>query len=243
MIYSYEMLGNWGRLGNCLFQLASTISIAFKNNATASFPEWNYQPYFSIPKHFFDNIKGEVDFSGDYLQDYHHFESYKDIIRRYFAAPQSVTDYLRNKYDYIYNPRQLTQHIAVHVRRGDYLNLPLHHPVCGLEYFEQGIEIVSKVCPGWHHQLVVFSDDIEWCKQQELFKDAIFAEHNNPAEDLHLMKRCNAFVISNSTLSWWGAYLSETQNVIVPTPWYGEALQHIDVKNTLILPNWTELNR
>jgi len=244
MIYSYMKLGSNGRLGNQLFQIASTYGIATKNGGYPKFPSWEYQNDFCVPsEHFGSSAQGDVDFGEDYLQDYHNFDSCEYRIKQMFRPSQSIKQFLLYKYRQLLQPATLTQLIGVHVRRGDYVNLPLHHPVCSLEYYEKGIEYVSRLCAGWDKQLVVFSDDIEWCRQQELFKDAVFAEGNTPSQDLHLMSRCNAFVISNSTLSWWAAYLSGNQNVAAPTPWYGPALQHIDVPNTLILPTWKEIER
>jgi len=48
-----------------------------------------------------------------------------------------------------------------------------------------------------------------------------------------LIAKCSDFITSNSTFSWWGAYLSQnhTKRVIAPTPWYGPGLQHISTED------------
>ena len=56
--------------------------------------------------------------------------------------------------------------------------------------------------------------------------------------DLCLISKCEDFVVSNSTFSWWGAWLgrrgrhpnTEYQvggRVIAPVPWYGPGLSHV----------------
>ena len=46
MIVKFSKLGQLGRLGNQMFQIASTIGIAEANGGTAIFPEWSYSKYF-----------------------------------------------------------------------------------------------------------------------------------------------------------------------------------------------------
>ena len=35
------------------------------------------------------------------------------------------------------------------------------------------------------------------------------------------MTQCSDFIISNSTYSWWGAWLADTGTVIAPHVWFG----------------------
>jgi hypothetical protein len=133
MIYSYQNLGRNGRLGNQLWQIASTIGIAIQNNASASFPDWQYRDYFSVPDIYFTNQQGDVDFGLDYLQDLRHFEPQcNSLIREYFKPSKMIDEIIKEKYAGWFNNGDA---IAVHVRRGDYVNLPQHHPVCGMDYY------------------------------------------------------------------------------------------------------------
>lgn len=244
MVYTYKILGNFGRLGNQLFQIASTLGIAFKNQSEASFPDWYYSKYFSIPKTLFDNKDG-TDFSGDYLQDYHYFIDYDSLIKQYFSPSDQTQLALDALLNDLVEERKTNNIVSVHVRRGDYLHLPNHHPVCTNEYFEKAFDFVQKsIFDGF--KIVIFSDDIEWCKQQSIFSEGIFLDNIKSYPDvfdLFAMTYCNAHVISNSTFSWWGAYLSGYNNVIYPDPWYGVELSNIDVDNTLIMPGWNKINR
>ena len=254
-IYSYARLGTWGALGNHLWEIAGTIGIATENFEEASFPKWEYQDDFSVPDNYFSNKPGDIDFSGNYLQDLKHFSHCTDMIRNYFQPSQAIRDLMEVKYADLLALKDTK--IAIHVRRANNLALPNHHPVCSLDYFERALDMMG---PGTK---VVFSDQIDWCRQQSIFKDAYFAEGNDPsidvmlltnmsplalrsaALDLHLMAQMDKFIISNSTFSWWSAWIKNPgkNNVIVPRPWYGPAYSHIDVSTTMIPKDWIELRR
>ena len=73
-------------------------------------------------------------------------------------------------------------------------------------------------------QVVIFSDDPEWCFEQKLFNDDRFlvSQSNSSYHDLYLMTQCADFIIANSTFSWWGAWLSQNpyKEVIYPNRWF-----------------------
>ena len=107
--------------------------------------------------------------------------------------------------------------ISVHVRRGDYVGL---NHACSENYFNSAIQyIMSKVK---NAEFFIFSDDMDWCKKHLSFKSAPnFIDDKYNLEDYHeimLMKYCKHNVISNSSFSWWGAWLNENPNKIVIYP-------------------------
>ena len=122
---------------------------------------------------------------------------------------------------------------SIHVRRGDYLGLPNHHPACPLEYYEEAMKQMddSKI-------FLVFSDDFGWCKENFTNSNVIFIEDNKDYIDLFLMTLCQNNIIANSSFSWWGAWLNQNENkkVIAPNKWFGKAIQH-NTKD-LIPPTW-----
>lgn len=107
---------------------------------------------------------------------------------------------------------------AINVRRGDYLTQPTRHPVITLEYIEEAYKYLPP-----HDVLLVVSDDIEWCKKNIKFPNIVFNETYWDQDALWLLSLCDHFIISNSTFSWWGAWLSRTDNKIVVSPsiWFG----------------------
>ena len=57
-------------------------------------------------------------------------------------------------------------------------------------------------------------------------------------EQILMISLCDNIIISNSTFSWWGAYLSEKNtNVIYPTKWFGPYYKNNKLED-LILDNW-----
>lgn len=108
--------------------------------------------------------------------------------------------------------------ISLHVRRTDYLTSNGYHPVQSLNYYKKALDILGK-----YDSLIVFSDDIEWCRTNLNFERITFCELDNDLHQLWLMSLCHNNIIANSTFSWWGALLNKNLNktVIAPKMWFG----------------------
>lgn len=113
--------------------------------------------------------------------------------------------------------------VSCHVRRGDYLKEPVY-AVCTEDYYKKAItEINNLVSPELY---CVFSDDIQWCKDNLINvigdnKEIIFVDWNkgeNSFRDMQLMSLCNHNIIANSSFSWWGAWLNNHNDKIVIAP-------------------------
>jgi hypothetical protein len=120
-----------------------------------------------------------------------------------------------------------------------------------LEHFDSDVNIL--VC----------SDDIEWCKEQEFFADDRFLMNDTiekyshqcqegdgqfrnslvPYTDLCLMSLCNGAILSPSTLGWWGAWLqkSNDKKIVVPQNWFGPKLSMNDTSD-LMPEEWIVLD-
>jgi len=116
--------------------------------------------------------------------------------------------------------------VSVHIRRGDYLKFPDIHPTVSLDYYIKAISDIKKrkdiKC------VLVFSDDIQWCKTN-FYADMIrYAEGLYDYEEMLLMSACTHNIIANSSFSWWGAYLNENPDKIVYAPkiWCGAKANH-----------------
>ena len=88
----------------------------------------------------------------------------------------------------------------------------------------------------------VFSDDINWCKKKLGFNgdNVIFVSQDMPVyETLRLMYNCKHFILSNSTFSWWGQFLSTSKNklVVSPSRWNNDGYQ-----SQLIQKDWILIN-
>lgn len=255
---TYSMLGQQGALGNQLWQIAGTIGVARTNGWDVRLPKWDYAKYFNLPAGMFStdlNAYTTVhDLAPDYLQDRRLWQAHESTIDDYLRPSPMTTGLLFGIYQ-----GALENRTAVHVRRANNLRLPDHHPAPPLEYFEAAIDLIGG-------DLIVFSDDMEWCRKQSIFRDAIFSP-GIPGEvdvmqltkfapmslpeaalDLNAMSFCRRHIISNSSFSWWGAFLSGYKNVAYPSRWYGPALEDIDTsvmfeglewKKVEFDPSWT----
>lgn len=113
-----------------------------------------------------------------------------------------------------------TEAVAVHIRRGDFVKLGL--VVCDIPYYRRCMEKMIGLVN--NPTFFVFSDDIEWVKENlnDIGYNIVFVDnHNRSTDDMRLIYNCKHFIMSNSTFSWWGAYLGRDKNkkVICPEIW------------------------
>jgi hypothetical protein len=107
---------------------------------------------------------------------------------------------------------------SIHVRRGDYIKLSQIYNVLDMNYYNEAMKILG-LCGVTEY--LVFSNDIEWCKNN--FSGGQF---NFITEDsfttLYLMSKCKYQIIANSAFSWWGAWLNNNPNkqIIAPRKWF-----------------------
>ena len=117
--------------------------------------------------------------------------------------------------------------ICIHVRRGDYLSNPSAaklHGTCSMDYYRSGIR---ELCQGLSKpHCFVFSDDPEWVRASLAFDYPMTIVDVHSQSDAHLdlalMAACDHFLIANSSLSWWGAWLGRhaEKKVIAPMQWF-----------------------
>ena len=123
-----------------------------------------------------------------------------------------------------------TDQVAIHVRRGDYVNNPFYVDLVETDYYEKAINLFDG------SDFLIFSDDIEWCKLQPIFNGCEFAT-GTELEDLNLMSSCIGHIIANSSFSWWGAYLSPySKRIVAPKAWYTDGIER-----TICPKEWTRL--
>lgn len=108
---------------------------------------------------------------------------------------------------------------SIHVRRGDYLKFPDLHTVQKIEYFKEAIRLTKNKTDKY----VIFSDDIDWCKTVFVGNEFYFVENEKDYVEIYLMSLCDNNIISNSSFSWWGAWMNSNKNkiVIAPEKWFG----------------------
>ncbi|MFZ3032624.1 MAG: alpha-1,2-fucosyltransferase [Parvibaculum sp.] len=110
----------------------------------------------------------------------------------------------------------------VHVRQGDYKEWTIigKSPLLPISYFKEGIERIRTANPDTI--FICVSDNIEDAKTALGSDGLYFFAGKNVYEDFAMMTLCDGGVVSNSTLSWWGGYLSSRKlPVIAPENWVG----------------------
>ena len=254
MTIGYNYLGSNGRLGNQMFQYAGLRGIAAHKKydwvipAPESYGSSNYGLFdcfemgsvgennfgqlnaktlttglFEFDPEFFENCPDNINLH-DYFQTQKYFLHIEDIIRSDFIFKKEILEPCKEIVNELVNP------IFIHVRRGDYVNHQYAHPVCSIEYYNEALKHFDESSP-----VLVFSDDIEWCKEQSFFSGDRFmiSEYKEtysqtsetkdgriksliPYFDLCMMTLCSGGIIANSSMSWWGAWLikNPTQSII-----------------------------
>ena len=172
-----------------------------------------------------------------YWQHISYLNSVEDQLRAHLRFPK-ITDTRNKELLELIMERET---VAIHVRRGDYLSEPSFKDICDVGYYERSINYMSNKLESPLY--LFFSDDLEWCRQNFSHLDAFYIDWNrgdNSFRDMQLISLCNHIIISNSTFSWWGAWLNERQNkiVVAPTKWKNDSSVGWD---GLLLPSFVRL--
>lgn len=117
--------------------------------------------------------------------------------------------------------------VSIHVRRGknpanasepSYSSNPFYVNLCATDYYERAVEMFGD------KQFLVFSDDIEYCKQMFTGKQFTFCEEEDDIKAFNLMAGCEAHIIANSSFSWWAAYVGGGKT-IAPKKYYSDGIE------------------
>lgn len=230
---TYSRLGHArrGRLGNQLFQIASTVGLARKYGHDYVFPEWGYAHHFErkLPvgypngritineKHFHHDdtpLTGQIDYDIDgWRQSERYWEDSVEEVRQVFGFQKDFEAAQRARFAHVFE-RPV---IAISIRRGDFVRNPNYAQLPPSYY----IGALLEHFPDFErYNILFFSDDIPYCKVHfECLPNAYFADGAD-IEQLCLMSMCNDFIVSNSTFSWWGAWLGEKRWSRVIRPAY-----------------------
>lgn len=270
---TFPKIGYLGRLGNQMFQFASTVGIAKRLGYEPRFPLDNCRVFFpagpfsrergsnenikcdlmeafEIPEDYFINSsdikidylynESKFEFNEEtkelpdncgisgYYQSEKYFKEYRDLILSIFSFKSPYKDLAVQYMENIRKDDKSSVLASIHVRRGDYLMYPDHHPVCTKEYQESARKILKEKYGDV--RFLVFSDDVEWCKNTFRNEEYTIVNLGNPYSEMLAMSLCDHHIIANSSFSWWGAWLNPKRDktVIAPNNWFGPAIN----KNT-----------
>jgi hypothetical protein len=161
-------------------------------------------------------------FLDGYWQSENYFKKNEELIKKELSLSEEFLKKISNK--------DFDDSVSLHIRRTDYLNNTKIHPVQTIQYYEEALNIIGR-----YQNLYVFSDDINWCKQNLFFPKMQFVEGQDNIEDLWFMSLCSNNIIANSSFSWWGAWLNNNpeKKVIAPKNWFG---QYANINSSDIVP-------
>ncbi len=185
----------------------------------------------------FFGLHGDWIFLTGYFQSEKYFKQYEKEIRADFI----ITSPLKKSTSDMVLQMQGTNAVSIHFRRGDYVGNALHDTKNEAYYHSAVALMESKV---ENPVFYVFSDDILWAKQNFTAKSKIvFVDFNDALsnfEDIMLMSNCKHNIITNSSFSWWGAWLNNNQDkiVIAPRIWFNDLSINV---NDLVPENWIKL--
>ncbi|WP_020596174.1 alpha-1,2-fucosyltransferase [Spirosoma panaciterrae] len=173
-----------------------------------------------------------------YWQSYRYFEDIAATLRADCSFPDPLPDSAVGLAGQI----NATNSICLHIRRTDFLQVPLHQ-VSNADYVGRAIAYMAERVNDPH--FFVFSDDIAWCQTNlRLSYPVVFVPNElaGPKNSLHfrLMRYCKHFITANSTFSWWAAWLSEPSDgkvIVTPQTWFSDSRSIDD----LIPANWIRL--
>lgn len=237
---TFKELGKCGRLGNQLFQMAALIGLASRTNSDIKVkwyctytkkliapylknqiwedtdmqsPSFTYkEPYFNyaqVPYTKNMNIHG-------YFQSEKYFADCKELVMNAFEPSEELVNKIKSKYGSLLDGNTC----SIHVRRGDYVGNKTYYQ-CDLNYFNNALNKINSLEK--IDNFIVLSDDIAWCKRN-FPPHFTFIDGNIDIEDLYLISLCKHNIMSNSSFSWWGAWLNKNVNkkIIAPRLWFSE---------------------
>jgi Glycosyl transferase family 11 len=246
-----------GRLGNQMFQIATTAATAWRNGTNFAFPTQAQGSY-----------TGEVYFPHlpvlqsqcqlpMYYEKGHHYTIIPPLtnakLSGYWQSEKYFKEYRKEIID-LFNLKpfkKFPNSCFVHIRLGDYIKFKDKHPPVTVEYLDAAMRMI------WERKekkvfFAVMSDDKENAMRM-IFKTSFyqhvinkslvtFSQQNDPKLTLLDMLSMDNAIIANSSFSWWGAWLQENPNqiVIAPKQWFGPGNAHL-IDKDIVPENWIKL--
>ena len=195
------------------------------------------EPFFHFDENFFRH--SDPLFLDGFWQSPQYFSDIESVLRSEF---QPKPDLIK---DVVEKGRELEgrNSVAIHIRRGDFLNTnaAAYHGVLNAFYYEKAIRVITEKIPS--ASVHFFSDDIGWVKENlAVDKNAEFVSSysNSAIEDFYLMTKCRHNIIANSSFSWWPAWLNANPDkiVVAPKKWFLDSSINT---NDLIPSHWIRI--
>jgi hypothetical protein len=235
---SFSKLGNYGRLGNQLFQYAFLRTTARRLGTQFFCPKWDGDELFNLNDegerasepsgiiHHFD-AHPQPGFTSEALsiEDHTEIQGYFQS-EKYFSDKRLVREWYRfnneivTKVEKLYGDILQRDCVSFSLRLDtDYSSTREYYPLYQLSYYKKALNVIKPQGP-----ILVCSDRPDLAR--EFLRDFqgpefIFVDDLDGPQSLYLMTQCRANTITNSTFSWWAAWLNAHpgKTVVAPAAW------------------------
>jgi len=174
-----------------------------------------------------------------YFQSYKYSESHLDEIKA--ELWEKIPEKLARIQEIYASLKREKETILVHVRRGDYLNLPDYHPTQSNQYYLDSLKIITQNSDPSKFKLLICSDDLSFVQNWEVLKDWDFeiVQLTDTIETFILMSLADNFIISNSTYSLLAYYFRDQKEapICAPSRWFGPKGPKFQMTDLLDLSN------
>lgn len=254
-----------GRLGNLLYEIATVLATAWRQNLTPAFCLEHERGYYNDQPSYRDYVK-------HIISQFHCFQvtpnfKYHDenirlepsmpiltedtMLRGYFNSYEYFEDYRERIID-LFTKRDKEQVesryqevrrkyskplVAVHVRRADYVTD--YGWALGVDYYERAYEEIRKRLADC--TFVIFSDDRNWCIEHLRFMQSKEFPVDKDYIEMQLMGRFDGLIMANSTFSDWGGKLGRQKLVIAPDVWRDDKGGADPYNKWIYEPHWIRL--
>jgi hypothetical protein len=168
-----------------------------------------------------------------YFQSEKYFSDFD--IKNEFILNSKIISELKNKYENLF----LKKTIALHYRLGGdrvTQHMQHYHKNVNSEYYKKAIKEVIGDDSDGDYNILLFSDKQELA--QNLLSNLGYTVtpiyNKDNVEDFIMMTICDNVILSNSTFSWWSAYMNNKKGKIVApkSQWFGPGYKHFDLSST-----------
>ena len=165
-----------------------------------------------------------------YFFNHQYWHHNREYLLEKFEMNSGIKEYINFNYSHLFQDKT----ISLHLRMGndnDFIQ-PVIPP---MEWY---LETLNR--ERWGHKILVFTDNQEksntLLNQLDIPKSDIIFVDEDPHISMFMMAKCDKHILSNSTLSFWGAYLDTKQEN--PYTFIHETFFHYHPKSMIPYDNW-----
>lgn len=219
---SFSKLGNYGRLGNQLFQYWEGDDIfELKDDQERALQAEGINKFFdSYPEAGYTEEALKIQ-DGTEIQGYFQSEKYypfPETIKQWYCFKNKIIEEVHIKYASFLREDCISFSLRLDK---DYERIRNYFPVSPISFYQKSLTITKP-----QGYIFIFSDVPALAKRflHKLEKltphQFVFVDNLSASQQLYLMGQCRANVITNSTFAWWGAWLNQHPEKIVVVPKY-----------------------